>query len=386
MKRMQPDTVLIVGASLGGCMAALGLARAGVPVVLLEKATFPRRKACGEGLSARGVAALGSAGFGVRKHCNEWAELHGYRLVHGARESILGCDEPLLGIKRASLDAALVEHVSSSRLVALREGAPVRSVEREGDSFRIQVGSEVLRTRSLIVADGAASGTAARLGCRAARRAVRRVGSSSAWRVIEGELQPWVQVFLFSRGEVYLTPTGKSSANVSLLGAPEFVSSLLPTEALSNWLVQHREKLGASFELESPALGAGPLNSFRLGAVLSGALLVGDACETFDPIGGMGMSHAVESGRLAAAAVVRGLTTGGFSEAAQWYESAQRSMAQEMRGFTRMTSWMLGTASGRVLMPWAVASGIAQRLSSAAHGAGKALPCRWLLGLAGAAA
>jgi hypothetical protein len=143
----------------------------------------------------------------------------------------------------------------------------------------------VLRTRSLIVADGAASGTAARLGCRAARRAVRRVGSSSAWRVIEGELQPWVQVFLFSRGEVYLTPTGKSSANVSLLGAPEFVSSLLPTEALSNWLVQHREKLGASFELESPALGAGPLNSFRLGAVLSGALLVGDACETFDPIG-----------------------------------------------------------------------------------------------------
>jgi flavin-dependent dehydrogenase len=212
------------------------------------------------------------------------------------------------------------------------------------------------------------------------------VGSSSAWRVIEGELQPWVQVFLFSRGEVYLTPTGKSSANVSLLGAPEFVSSLLPTEALSNWLVQHREKLGASFELESPALGAGPLNSFRLGAVLSGALLVGDACETFDPIGGMGMSHAVESGRLAAAAVVRGLTTGGFSEAAQWYESAQRSMAQEMRGFTRMTSWMLGTASGRVLMPWAVASGIAQRLSSAAHGAGKALPCRWLLGLAGAAA
>jgi len=367
-------------------MAALALAEAGVPVVLIEKATFPRRKACGEGLSARGAAALESAGFSVRKRCNAWAELDGYRLVHGALESNLGCDEPILGIKRATLDAALVEHVSSSRLVTLREGTPVRAVEREGDSFRVQVGSDVLRTRSLIAADGAASVTAARLGCRAARRADRRVGASSAWRLVEGELQPRVQVFLFSRGEVYLTPTGKGAVNISLLGDPQFVSSLSCTEAMSSWLGQRREKLAASFEPECPFIGAGPLNSFRRGAVVAGALLVGDACETFDPIGGMGMSHAAESGRLAAAAVARGLTRGDLSEAARWYELAQLSMAREMRGFTRMTSWMLGTASGRVLMPWAVASGVARRLSSAAHGSRNGLPSRWLLGLAGAAA
>ncbi len=354
--------------------------------MLLEKSAFPRRKACGEGLSARGAAALESIGFTVQKHCSAWAQLKGYRLMHREHEATLACDEPILGIKRALLDAALVEHVSSSRLVTLREGSPVRSVEREGDSFLVQVGSDVLRAQSLIVADGAASGTAARLGCRAARRSDRRVGASSAWRVVDGELQPRVQVFLFSRGEVYLTPTGKGSMNLSLLGVPEFVSSLSSTEVMSNWLRQHRENLAASFELESPFIGAGPLNSFRRGAAVSGALLVGDACETFDPIGGMGMSHAVESGRLAAAAVVRGLTQGDLSGAAQWYEVAQRSMAREMRGFTRMTSWMLGTASGRVLMPWAVALGIAKRLSSAAHGREKALSSRLLLGLAGATA
>lgn len=386
MRKLQADTVVIVGASLGGCLAAHELARAGVPVVLLEKAIFPRRKACGEGLSARGVAALEAVGFSVRNRCLRWAELHGYRLVHRDRESILGCDEPILGIRRSLLDAALVEHVTRSPLVSLREGAAVKAVEREGDCFRILAGTDVLRSRSLIVADGAASATAARLGCRAARSAGRRVGASSAWRVVAGELQQRVQVFLFSQGEVYVTPTGEGSVNVSLLGDPQFVAALSSVEALSSWLSRQREMLGAAFEIESPALGSGPLNSFRRGAVVSGALLVGDACETFDPIGGMGMSHAVESGRLAAAALTRGLESGDLFGAAQWYEAAQRRAAKEMRGFTRMTAWMLGTGPGRAVMPLALASGVAKGFSRAAHSPGNAFPCRLLLGLVGAAA
>ena len=50
--------VIVVGGGPGGSMAARGLAQAGVKVLLLEKARFPRHKPCGGGLSPK-VRALG---------------------------------------------------------------------------------------------------------------------------------------------------------------------------------------------------------------------------------------------------------------------------------------------------------------------------------------
>ena len=45
--------VIVVGGGPGGAMAARGLAQAGVKVLLLEKARFPRHKPCGGGLSPK---------------------------------------------------------------------------------------------------------------------------------------------------------------------------------------------------------------------------------------------------------------------------------------------------------------------------------------------
>ena len=54
---------IVVGAGPGGAATAAGLARAGVRVLLLDKATFPRDKACGEYTSpetGRVLARLGA--------------------------------------------------------------------------------------------------------------------------------------------------------------------------------------------------------------------------------------------------------------------------------------------------------------------------------------
>ncbi|HEY8745294.1 MAG TPA: FAD-dependent oxidoreductase, partial [Chloroflexota bacterium] len=50
--------VVVVGASVAGATTAVHLARAGHSVLLLERSTAPRRKACGEGLFPAGVAEL----------------------------------------------------------------------------------------------------------------------------------------------------------------------------------------------------------------------------------------------------------------------------------------------------------------------------------------
>ena len=50
--------VLVVGAGPGGSATAYHLARHGVDVILVDKATFPREKVCGDGLTPRGVRAI----------------------------------------------------------------------------------------------------------------------------------------------------------------------------------------------------------------------------------------------------------------------------------------------------------------------------------------
>jgi len=56
--------VVVIGGGPGGAAAALLLARAGRAVVVLEKKAFPRRKVCGEFLSATSLPLLDHLGIG----------------------------------------------------------------------------------------------------------------------------------------------------------------------------------------------------------------------------------------------------------------------------------------------------------------------------------
>ena len=50
--------VLVVGAGPGGSAAAYHLARHGVDVTVVEKASFPREKVCGDGMTPRAIGSL----------------------------------------------------------------------------------------------------------------------------------------------------------------------------------------------------------------------------------------------------------------------------------------------------------------------------------------
>ena len=55
--------VLVVGAGPAGSIAALVLARAGARVALVDKARFPRDKACGDFIGPRGLQVLADLGL-----------------------------------------------------------------------------------------------------------------------------------------------------------------------------------------------------------------------------------------------------------------------------------------------------------------------------------
>src|SRR3954464_1703799 len=56
---------LVIGAGPAGSLAALVLARGGARVALVDKAKFPRDKACGDLVGPRGVQLLTDLGIAV---------------------------------------------------------------------------------------------------------------------------------------------------------------------------------------------------------------------------------------------------------------------------------------------------------------------------------
>ena len=57
--------VIVVGAGPAGSTTAYYLAQAGLDVLLLEKAHFPREKVCGDGLTPRAVRELIAMGVDI---------------------------------------------------------------------------------------------------------------------------------------------------------------------------------------------------------------------------------------------------------------------------------------------------------------------------------
>ena len=111
--------VLVVGAGPAGSAAAAWAARAGLDVVLVDAAIFPRDKTCGDGLTPRAIGEMQKLGL------EDWLRAHtvnhGLR-AHGFGQTLLlpwpGGSLPDWGsaVARTELD----DHL---RTVAIKSGA-----------------------------------------------------------------------------------------------------------------------------------------------------------------------------------------------------------------------------------------------------------------------
>ena len=99
--------VIVVGAGPAGSATAAYLARAGVDVLVLEKASFPREKVCGDGLTPRAVKALVGMGVPVGEQ-DGWVRNQGLRIIGGGVRLELPWPElssyPGYGLVRTRLD------------------------------------------------------------------------------------------------------------------------------------------------------------------------------------------------------------------------------------------------------------------------------------------
>ena len=142
--------VVIVGSGPAGAMTAVDLARHGMRVCLVERATHPRYKVCGGGLLARAARLLPVDMKPVVAHECRRVEL---RFAGGGRGYRTERDRPVVFMTmRSAFDRLLVAEAVRYGAV-LREESPVTGVSVEADRVvvRADFGSKS-RTESITTA------------------------------------------------------------------------------------------------------------------------------------------------------------------------------------------------------------------------------------------
>jgi menaquinone-9 beta-reductase len=288
---------VVVGAGPAGAAAALEARRLrpDAAVALVDKAAFPRDKACGDGIGPHAIdelAALGASGV-----------LEGYPPIRGLRlRSPSGLEvagdpaRPNHVVPRAVLDARLVEAATAAGAELRRAG--VRRLEQH-DGMVVVDGE--LAGRVVVGADGANSTVRRLLGAppnseRSLAIAVRGYAPAPAGR--PEQLIAWV-----AEGwpaYVWSFPTGTGVANVGYgLLRSRFHGDRAELHRRLHDLLPEADPDPASlrahhlpFSSSRPPLGRGRV------------LLAGDAASLVNPLSGEGIYYALLSGRLAAQAAL----------------------------------------------------------------------------------
>jgi menaquinone-9 beta-reductase len=326
--------VLIVGAGPAGSVAGTILARAGVRVRIVDRATFPRDKLCGDTVNPGTLARLRALHMADGIEARS-LRVDGMRVTGGRGVSIEACYPSGLSgraITRRELDALLLQQAIAAGCcfdpgVAVR-GAIVAEDGRVRSVSGIIAGAGRTDARIgacvTIAADGRHSTIAFGLGLAAHPRRPRRwaIGAYFANFMPVGarlgsdpNLAPTLGEMHVRRGHyIGIAPVLGGLTNVCVVkpSGPGDVALADPAALLTKTLAADpmlRDR-AAGAELIGTPVVLGPLAVDVRAEAIPGLLLAGDAAGFIDPITGDGLRFATHGAELAAAAALRALEHG----------------------------------------------------------------------------
>jgi geranylgeranyl reductase family protein len=316
--------VAVVGAGPAGAAAALAARRCGASVALVDRATFPRAKACGDGIAPHALDVL--TGLAVPDPAEGYPPVRRLRLVSPGGEVVARpLARPAYTIPRRVFDARLVDAATAGGAAFTQH--TVRRIAVAPDGVRLD---DRLTARVVIGADGAGSVVRRALGHGAnpdghLALAIRGYGPA----VPDDDEQRIVTAAAQWPAYAWTFPIGDGRANVGygeiLRGRPISRAHLL-------------ERLAALLPDLDPATVTDlrahllPLSTHRPPVGRGRLLLAGDALSLINPFTGEGIFYAVQSGALAGTAAAEAVRANAATTAAARYADAfRRRLGRHLR-------------------------------------------------------
>lgn len=313
---------IVIGAGPAGSSAAILLAGAGWRVALVEKQVYPRRKVCGECISATNLPILEALGIGNAVRQLAGRPLQHMALVCGARivrAPLPAYGDPVhqwgLAMGREHLDTLLLEQ-ARSRGVAIFQPWQVRSISGMPGNYvcllrQAQQDEERLLAASVVIDAHGSWEPPALLEGRQEAPPRSRPSDLFAFKAnfadvpLESGLLP---VLSFPGGYGGMVIGGANATLAfcmrrdTLMQARSQFPRMKPAEAAYGWVTRHASAaatlLGAGVQC-GKWLGSGPIRpGIRLAGRFEGVFRIGNAAGEAHPIIGEGISMALQSAIL----------------------------------------------------------------------------------------
>lgn len=355
--------LIIIGAGPAGSAAAISARQTGLSVTLIDKATFPREKCCGDGLTTGALRHLESLGLNP-KTIPSWITVNEVQ-VAGPNRKLLSFPLRHDGgqfaavARRSELDAALVD-LARAAGARVEEGSAIESIEIDETRATIIAGGRLYHADMVIAADGIWSPTRNLLGLgtkgyrgdwHGFRQYFNNVGPQAAT-----ELCVWFEEDLLP-GYVWSFPLAGGSANVGFGILRGSGPSIQDMKKLWPDILQRphiRAVLGPD------ATPEGPHRALPIPAQLPSTTLVdrrvvfvGDAARATDPMTGEGIGQALETGIMAAEAMATFGVKNPAMVTTSYVAALEAGMMKDHR-LAGLLSAILGTRYGAKLSLFAV--------------------------------
>lgn len=330
MEHLRYD-IVIVGAGPAGASCAIQLAKTGLQVAVMDKASFPRDKICGDALSVDVVNQLHKIS---PKLASDFEQLshkvpsYGVRIYAPSGEPL---DIPFIHkqenkcgylCQREVFDHLLVTHMLASENVSFFQNQTVTSVEVSPEKV-VVVSEDYSITASVVIgADGAQSVVSRFLSGNSIDRRYYSAGLRVYYENVSSFTEGNHIELLFFKDTlpgyfwIFPLPDNRANVGIGILSSAVAKKKINLRKSLEELIVTHpvlKDRFRNAKPLEASKGFGLPLGGKKRKISGDRFLLLGDAAGLIDPFSGEGIGNAIRSGRVAAAHLINAFEHSDFS-------------------------------------------------------------------------
>lgn len=353
-------SVVVVGAGPAGAAAAIELARSGVEVLLVDRATFPRGKVCGCCINGAALAALEELNL-AEKAMQRGLPIERIQLMTAKQKVDLQLNQGV-SLSRDWLDAYLVQAAINAGAEFL-DGVAASLHNASDDGRHVRLSHDHIAQADVVVVADGLSGSVLKDAPQFVTTTVE-----SSW-IGAGAALPG-DVFECEAGVIYMACTELGYAGmVKLEDGRIDIASAMSRKLLKQHhdvaaCIDHILTGGSSVRMQLGALQAAqwkgtPQLTRSLNQVAAGGVLVaGDAAGYVEPFTGEGIAWALRGG-ITVARIIRDATGGDISHMTQQWKDSHRRLVKGRQSTCRWAAsilkrpWLTSTAIAVLrLAPW----------------------------------